>query len=101
MKKIIWSSKKFGQLEILVDDEDYERVKKYPWGVLKCVSSDVLYVKYRNVDPLTYQASLGINTSKIRKTIYGGRFKTPEEAAIKYNELARIHHGEFAYQNPV
>lgn len=172
MKKIIWSSKKFGQLEILVDDEDYERVKKYPWGVLKCVSSDVLYVKSRNVDPLkprkyfslhrfilgiddpkifvdhrdgdglnnqrsnlriasnrencqnkgknknnttgfkgvsikkdgnliTYQASLGINTSKIRKTIYGGRFKTPEEAAIKYNELARIHHGEFAYQNPV
>lgn len=51
MKKIYWSSKKFGPLEILVDDEDYDRLIKYPWGVLKCVSSDVLYVKARNVDP--------------------------------------------------
>lgn len=50
MKIINWSSKKFGSLEIMVDDEDYERVKKYPWGVLKCISSDVLYVKSRNVD---------------------------------------------------
>lgn len=51
MKIIHWSSKKFGPLEIMVDDEDYERVKVYSWGVLKCVSSDVLYVKSRNVDP--------------------------------------------------
>lgn len=35
------------------------------------------------------------------KRIGFGGFKTPEEAALKYNELARIHHGEFAYQNPV
>jgi hypothetical protein len=51
MRIIKWSSKKFGQLDILVDDEDYDRLIKYPWGVLKCVSSDVLYVKARNVDP--------------------------------------------------
>lgn len=35
------------------------------------------------------------------KRIFGGGFKTPEEAARRWNELARIHHGEFAYQNPV
>lgn len=35
------------------------------------------------------------------KRIKGGTFNTPEEAALKYNELARIHHGEFAYQNKV
>jgi len=28
-------------------------------------------------------------------------FKTAEEAAKRYNELARQYHGEFAYQNPV
>lgn len=172
MKVINWSSNKFGPLEIMVDEEDYERIKIYPWGVIKCVTSDVLYVKSRRVYPgnprkyvslhrfilgiddprifvdhkdgnglncqksnlriashrencqnkgksknnttgfkgvsikkdgnlITYQASLGINTSGFRKTVYGGRFKTPEEAARKYNELAKIHHGEFAYQNPV
>jgi hypothetical protein len=26
---------------------------------------------------------------------------TPEEAALKYNELAQVHHGEFAYLNEV
>lgn len=50
MKIINWSSKKFGSLEIMVDDEDYERVKQYPWGVLTCANSDVKYVKSRNVD---------------------------------------------------
>lgn len=55
----------------------------------------------RDGNLITYQSSLGIRTPNGRKNIYGGRFKTPEEAAIKYNELARIHHGEFAYQNPI
>lgn len=35
------------------------------------------------------------------KRIFGGGFKTPEEAARKWNEMAREQHGEFAYQNPV
>jgi len=161
MKIINWSSKKFGSLEIFVDDEDYDRVKKYPWGVLKCVSSDVLYVKARRVNPdnprqyvslhrfilgidnpkifvdhkdgnglncqkhnlriancsqncsnrgkqknnssgfkgvhikrygnsVVYQVSISINRKGFdKKTIYGGRFINPIEAAKKYNELAR------------
>lgn len=44
-----------------------------------------------------FRAEIMVNGNRIR--VDG--FKTPEEAAIKYNELARIHHGEFAYQNPV
>lgn len=35
------------------------------------------------------------------KRISGGYFKTAKEAAIKYNELAAIHHGEFARLNPI
>lgn len=35
------------------------------------------------------------------KRIFGGGFVTPEEAARKWNEMARQYHGEFAYQNPV
>jgi hypothetical protein len=35
------------------------------------------------------------------KRIFGGGFKTPEEAALKWNELARQYHGEFAYQNQI
>lgn len=72
MKIINWSSKKFGHLEILVDDEDYERVKIYPWGVLKCKTSDTLYVKSRNVDincPRKYYSLhrfiLGVDDSKV------------------------------------
>jgi len=170
MKEILWSSKKFGTLTILVDDEDFDRVKNYPWGVLKCVTSDVLYVKARRVDicnPRRYVSLhrfiLGVDDPKIfvdhkngngldnrrenlrtstnrdncrnrgkqknntsgfkgvvvirstgsyrcnfviregerRKYICSKTFKTPEEAALKYNELARQYHGEFAYQNPV
>ncbi len=35
------------------------------------------------------------------KRIFGGYFKDPIEAAKKYNELAQIHHGEFAFLNPI
>jgi hypothetical protein len=177
MKIINWSSKKFGSLEILVDDEDYEKIKRYPWGVLTCKNSDVKYVKSRNIDPdnmrkyyslhrfvlgledpkifvdhkdgnglnnqksnlrvstirqncsnrgkqknnksvfkgvtilmgchgrvykkPSYKVNFAIRDGNKRKYIFSGQFKTPQEAAIKYNELARIYHGEFAYQNPV
>lgn len=42
---------------------------------------------------------VAIKTNGIKS--YHGTYKTPEEAAKKYNELARQYHGEFAYQNPV
>jgi hypothetical protein len=32
---------------------------------------------------------------------HGGTFKTPVEAAKKYNEMALWHHGEFAWLNPL
>jgi hypothetical protein len=33
------------------------------------------------------------------KEISGGYFDSPREAAAKYNELAKIYHGEFAFLN--
>lgn len=33
------------------------------------------------------------------KRIFGGGFTTPEDAARRWNEMARQYHGEFAYQN--
>lgn len=141
MRTIEWESKKFGRLQILVDDEDYEKLIPYSWGVITCKSSKVKYVKARNVDlnnprryfsmhrfvlgvddpkifvdhksgfkgvtiirnPLscTYRVSFVIRDGKQRRHITSKIFKTPEEAARKYNELARQYHGEFAYQNPV
>lgn len=72
MKIIKWSSKKFGELEIIVDDEDYERLIHYSWGVLKCKTSDTLYVKARYVSkeqPRKYYSIhrfiLGIDDPKI------------------------------------
>lgn len=72
MKIISWSSKKFGSLKIMVDDEDFERLIEYPWGVIKCLNSDVLYVKARNVDtdrPRKYYSMhrfvLGIDDPKV------------------------------------
>lgn len=35
------------------------------------------------------------------KLIHGGTFKNAIDAAKKYNELAAIHHGEFAWLNPL
>lgn len=35
------------------------------------------------------------------KQIFLGNYKTPEEAAIRYNEAAKKHFGEFAYLNSV
>lgn len=44
-----------------------------------------------------YRVYITINGKKISE----GKFNTAEEAAIRWNELARIYHGEFAYQNAV
>lgn len=38
---------------------------------------------------------------KSGKLIHGGSFKDPKDAARKYNELAVIHHGEFAWLNKI
>lgn len=35
------------------------------------------------------------------KTVFRGRFNTEKEAAIKYNEIAKQHFGEFAYLNTI
>lgn len=56
---------------------------------------------YKGVSKSSNSESFRVCIYLSGKMINGGTFKTPEEAAKKYNELARIHHGEFAYQNPV
>lgn len=45
----------------------------------------------------TFSAELMVNKIRYRK----GGFKTAKEAAIKYNELAKEHHGEFAKLNEI
>lgn len=60
-------------------------------------------IPYKGVSYTEYKGKryfhlyITINGRKIRE----GRFKTAEDAAKRWNELAREHHGEFAYQNPV
>jgi len=44
-----------------------------------------------------YKCEIMANAKRYRE----GKFNTAEEAARRWNELAREHHGEFAYQNPV
>lgn len=47
-------------------------------------------------------ANEGLYTATLRckdKKHHGGYFKTAIDAAKKYDELAKIHHGEFAYLN--
>lgn len=170
MKIIKWSSEKFGKLEILVDDEDYEKLIPYSWGVLKCKTSDTLYVKARYVskqqprkyysihrfilgidDPKifvdhkdgnglnnqksnlriatnrdncrnrgkqknnttgfkgvtaikgtnSYKAILSIREGNKRRVVFSKQSTNIYEAAKMWNEAARKHHGEFAYQNPL
>ena len=44
-----------------------------------------------------WMAQITIN----KKSIYLGRYKTKEEAALAYNQAARQHFGEFAYLNQI
>lgn len=44
-----------------------------------------------------YQASINVNG----KFIWGGHFDTPTQAAVRYNELAIVHHGAFANLNTI
>lgn len=63
----------------------------------KCVGA----IPYKGV---SFNKSLGKYITKIvylKKCIYGGSYKTPEEAALRYNELAKQYHGEFARLNEV
>lgn len=53
-------------------------------------------VSYHKGDKM-YMVFMKVND----KNTYFGSYKTPVDAAKRYNELARQYHGEFAYQNPV
>lgn len=54
---------------------------------------------YKGVYP--YRNKFVACIRKSGKLIHGGSFKTAELAALKYNELALKHFGEFAYLNKV
>ena len=50
-----------------------------------------------NKDHKAFRARVNVN----RKSVYCGYFKTATEAALAYNEAAKIHFGEFANLNVV
>lgn len=60
-------------------------------------------VKYKGVCYQEYKGKkyYRINITIDNRKITEGRFETAEDAARRWNELARQYHGEFAYQNPV
>jgi len=65
-------------------------------GLLKSNSSGYKGVSL-NTRSGMYHAQIKING----KQTYLGRYTTPEEAAIRYNEAARKQFGEFAHLNEV
>lgn len=57
----------------------------------------VFIKKWRNRPEPKY----GVKIQANKKTVFGGYFDSIIEAAIKANQLSALHHGEFAYQNPL
>lgn len=164
MKKIIITSPKYGTHEVLVDEEDFDLLSKYKWGVVSlkgniyastCITRVNKVLMHRMIMGLSgkkmkkiivdhidhntinnqknnlrkcstaqncrnsklsknsttkykgvyfnkkikrYQVFITIN----RKHISGGpSFTSKNAAAERYNELAVIHHGEFAKLNVI
>ena len=55
--------------------------------------------KYKGVYWIKKDKKWGMSIKAGNKRIYKTNFKTEKEAALKYNELALKHHGEFAVLN--
>lgn len=69
------TSKTYGTHDLIIDDEDYPKIKDLYLGILK---------QHYN-----------------KKKYFLGRFHNKEDAAKAYNEAARKLHGEFAILNTV
>lgn len=153
------NSKIHGLKQVLIDDEDYDKIKHLYWCIVPNRRTfyalsriKIAHKKYKTVrmhqllidgKPIDHKDGNGLNNQKsnlrratyqqnnfntpltkrnktgfkgVYKTpyntfvacvrvsgrlIHGGCFRNPIEAAKKYNELAIIHHGEFAWLNPV
>lgn len=159
MKKVVVNSPKFGEHLILVDDDDYDKIKKYTWrinyhgvnvyaittiynpiGKNKDIKMHRLIMGFPN-EHIDHRDNNGLNNQKYNlrlctisqntknkgrinsksgfkgvtlhkreqtyqvaiksngKTYYSCGHKNPIDAAKKYNELAIIHHGDFANLN--
>lgn len=164
--ELILTHEKHGSMVVLIDDEDWDKVKNYKWK-LYLDNNNKFYVRchtvhnglrkspriHRMIMGATYDslphidhingctldnrkcnlrfATITENSRNVGKTIrnttgykgvyqykkghnkglytaalrckdkkyFGGYFKTAIEAARKYDELAKKHHGEFAYLN--
>ncbi len=42
-----------------------------------------------------------VSITSVGIKMYGGTFRNKKDAAKKYNKMAKEHHGEFAYLNPI
>lgn len=56
---------------------------------------------FKGVSYKTSHKKYSVSIKANNKSIWGGYFTTPEKAAERYNELAKIHFGEFAFLNVI
>lgn len=164
--ELLIKSKKYGERIVLIDDEDYDKIKGHVWRLLHQKDGDTEYVQTNIIKKhptktmrmhimimgrkegmvIDHIDGNGLNNQKAnlrfctqgrntqnsrmqksnttgykgvyfqkkklnrpywsylwvnKKRITGGYFKTAQEAAAKYNELAIKHHGEFARLNKI
>jgi hypothetical protein len=157
--ELIIKSKRYGQMTVFFDDDDYPIINKHNWYISKsrstfyartnryenglettirmhmmlmgfpdsridhingngldnrkqnlrlCTNSQNCLNKDKRKDNTTGYKGVWFHKKNNKficsttingKVFYGGSFQTVQEAAKRYNELALIHHGEFAKLN--
>lgn len=97
--------------KLKIDHIDGNGINNQRYNLRICTNSQNLWNRgkssvnttgFKGVSPLRYRSKkFQVQIQVNNKNICGGHFYTAEEAALRYNELARQYHGEFAYQNTI
>lgn len=101
--KFLVESKKHGNFEIIIDIEDWDKVKQYRWGLLYSKTKDQFYIRnFKRV--LLHRFILNVKNTKIDVDHKFGntldnRKNMMRECNRSYNEAAIKYHGEFVNLN--